>query len=108
MKDCIPIYEIVYCNNRLLAMAAGVFFHNKVFALNSEIYQTSQRSLSVSSVHRRQSLIDLVTFYMEGELHYHASYLVDSLIDFTPFLKDWQTMVDLLLSDESKKIFFMF
>lgn len=45
---------------------------------------------------------DLLTFYIEGEVHSHPAYLVDALMDMAPFIKDWNTMVDILLSDYCK------
>lgn len=30
LKDCVPIYELVYCNHRGLAQAAGEFLNTKV------------------------------------------------------------------------------
>lgn len=30
LKDCVPIYEMVYCNHRGLAQAAGEFLNTKV------------------------------------------------------------------------------
>lgn len=52
----------------------------------------------------RQLLKDLVAFFIDGDVHRHPAYLVDSLIDICPMLKDWHTMVDILLSDECIKI----
>lgn len=36
-------------------------------------------------------------------MHNHAAYLVDALIDTSTFIKDWSTMVDILLSDYCKE-----
>lgn len=94
------ICELVYCNNRALATAAGEFLNAKVFLPNIENYQ--KEGSNSSDLWRIQSLKDLATFYIEGELHTHSAYLVDSLIDTVPMLKDWQAMVDLLLMDESE------
>ncbi|KAK6047599.1 STAG domain protein [Cooperia oncophora] len=101
LKDCVPIYELVYSNHRGLAVAAGEF-------LNTKVFQHSQRgrASNVSTTGRggmgdnAKLIQDLIQFYIEGECHEHATYLVDALIDTNPMIKDWQTMVDLLLSDE--------
>ncbi|KAL6727688.1 hypothetical protein Aduo_009542 [Ancylostoma duodenale] len=102
LKDCVPIYELVYSNHRGLAVAAGEF-------LNTKVFQHSHRG-RVSSVtnsggrsgmgDNAKLIQDLIQFYIEGECHDHATYLVDALIDTNPMIKDWQTMVDLLLSDD--------
>src|SRR5690606_15644316 len=42
---------------------------------------------------------DLVQFFIESELHEHGAYLVDSLIDSNPMMKDWECMTDLLLEE---------
>ena len=43
--------------------------------------------------------IDLVQFFIESELHEHGAYLVDSLIESNPMMKDWECMTDLLLEE---------
>uniref|UniRef100_A0A1I7XVF4 STAG domain-containing protein n=1 Tax=Heterorhabditis bacteriophora TaxID=37862 RepID=A0A1I7XVF4_HETBA len=102
LKDCVPIYELVYSNHRGLAVAAGEFLNTKVFQ-----HAQRNRACSVMSSGSRggmgdsAALIkDLIQFYIEGECHDHASYLVDALIDTNPMMKDWQTMIDLLMSDD--------
>ncbi len=42
---------------------------------------------------------DLVQFFIESELHEHGAYLVDSLIESNPMMKDWECMTDLLLEE---------
>jgi len=39
----------------------------------------------------------LVQFFIESELHEHATYLVDSMWDQHPMMKDWECMTDILL-----------
>ena len=90
LKDCVPIYEAVYSSNRLLAVAAGEFLNTKVFQGTQEIGDNRNKIL----------ISDLILFYVEGEVHSHAAFLVDSLIETSPMIKDWATMVDMLLSDE--------
>lgn len=36
---------------------------------------------------------------MGGQLHEHGAYLVDSLIESNPMMKDWECMTDLLLEE---------
>jgi cohesin complex subunit SA-1/2 len=40
-----------------------------------------------------------VQFFIESELHENGAYLVDSLIESNPMMKDWECMTDLLLED---------
>jgi len=42
---------------------------------------------------------DLVQFFIESELHEHGSYLVDSLIESNPMMKDWECITDLLIEE---------
>ena len=42
---------------------------------------------------------DLVQFFIESELHDQGAYLVDSLIESNPMMKDWECMTDLLLEE---------
>lgn len=42
---------------------------------------------------------DLVQFFIESELHEHGAYLVDSLIESNPMMKDWECMTDLLIEE---------
>ncbi|KAL3102248.1 hypothetical protein niasHS_003657 [Heterodera schachtii] len=98
---CVPLYELVYCNNRQLATAAGEFVNAKLFSTAADnSLLTSSTSLLPPPAENRQLIKDLVTFFIDGAVHRHPAYLVDSLIDICPMLKDWSTMVDILLSDE--------
>ncbi|VDK69070.1 unnamed protein product [Litomosoides sigmodontis] len=97
LKDCVPIYEMVYCNHRGLAQAAGEFLNTKVFQNLQVLAPEKNRS----NDNAKQLIIDLVQFFVEGDCHDHAAYLVDALIDTNPMIKDWKTMADLLLSGEA-------
>ena len=44
----------------------------------------------------------VVQFVMEGEFPEHATYLVDSLIDTHPLMKDWVCMTDLFLEEAGR------
>uniref|UniRef100_A0A7E4VDZ8 SCD domain-containing protein n=1 Tax=Panagrellus redivivus TaxID=6233 RepID=A0A7E4VDZ8_PANRE len=90
VSDCVPIYEAVYSSNRALAVAAGEFLNTKVFPGAQE----------AGDFHNKTMLSDLILFYVEGDVHKHAAFLVDALIDTAPMIKDWATMTDMLLSDE--------
>lgn len=91
LKDCVPIYETVYCTNRPLAVAAGTFLNARVFQPVDEEGTPVDKQLLIQN---------LVAFFIEGEVHNHSAYLVDALIDTNPIIKDWSTMAEMLLSDE--------
>uniref|UniRef100_A0A1I7V1P6 SCD domain-containing protein n=1 Tax=Caenorhabditis tropicalis TaxID=1561998 RepID=A0A1I7V1P6_9PELO len=93
IKDTIPLYELVYASSRQLAVAAGQFLNTKVLS-NPEKPGKTPNSKNVPLIN------DLTTFFMEGDLHEHGTYLVDALFDTNPLVKDWATMADILLSDE--------
>jgi cohesin complex subunit SA-1/2 len=86
-NDCVPIYEQVYSANKQLAVASGEF-------LNSKFFEGSREG------HNKELISDLILFYVEGEVHTHAAYLVDALLEISPIIKDWVSMTEMLLSDE--------
>ncbi|EGT43670.1 CBN-SCC-3 protein [Caenorhabditis brenneri] len=95
IKDTVPLYELVYASNRQLAVAAGQFLTAKVL-LNAEKPGKTPNANNVPLIN------DLTTFFMEGDLHEHGTYLVDALFDINPIIKDWATMADILLSDKNE------
>ncbi|CAD6186981.1 unnamed protein product [Caenorhabditis auriculariae] len=90
VQDCVPIYELVYCNHRTLAVAAGEF-------LNTKVFQNAKKGGKTADANNAALIKDLIQFYIEGECHDHATYIVDALIDTNYIIKDWATMIDLLL-----------
>ncbi|KAI6224359.1 SCD domain-containing protein [Aphelenchoides fujianensis] len=69
LKDCVSIYETVYCSNRPLAVAAGEFLNVRVFQGVDE---------SGQPLDSRSLIQNLVAFFIEGEVHNHSAYLVDA------------------------------
>lgn len=100
-RDCENIYELVYCTNRNLAQAAGEFLSQKLFQIDLNATVTKSRKGKKRS-ENTPLIRDLVQFFIESELHEHAGYLVDSLWDVSPMIKDWECMVDLLLEEAGK------
>ncbi|CAD5230132.1 unnamed protein product [Bursaphelenchus xylophilus] len=86
VDDCATVYEAVYCANRALAQAAARFLDARLFG-NSE---------------PKKIIKNLLQFYSEGEVHDHGAYLVDSLIEVTPAVKDWKVMGELLLENDDE------
>ncbi|CAH0694379.1 unnamed protein product [Spodoptera exigua] len=97
-KDCENVYELVYSSCRGVAAAAGEFLNVRLF--RSEEPPPPARSRRGKLRLPNTPLIrDLVQFFIESELHEHGAYLVDSLIESNPMMKDWECMTDLLLEE---------
>lgn len=96
-KDCESIYELVFVSNRGVAQAAGEFLNERLFQVDDSVEYRSRRGKKLSA--HTPLVRDLVQFFIEGEFHEHATYLVDSLIDTHPMMKDWGCMTDLLLEE---------
>lgn len=96
-KDCESIYELVFVSNRGVAQAAGEFLSERYFQVDDSAEYRSRRGKRLSP--HTPLVRDLVQFFIESEFHEHATYLVDSLIDVHPMMKDWECMTDLLLEE---------
>lgn len=97
-KDCENVYELVYSSQKGVAQAAGEFLNVRLFKPEEhpEVYRSrrgKQRGPNTPLIR------DLVQFFIESELHEHGAYLVDSLIESNPMMKDWECMTDLLLEE---------
>lgn len=97
-KDCENVYELVYSSWRGVAAAAGEFLNVRLF--RAEPAPAPARSRRGKARLPSTPLVrDLVQFFIESELHEHGAYLVDSLIESNPMMKDWECMTDLLLEE---------
>lgn len=97
-KDCEHVYELVYATHRHLAQAAGEFLNERLFQVDESVGSSRSRRGKKRSFHT-PLIRDLIQFYIESELHEHGAYLVDSLIESHPMMKDWECMTDLLLEE---------
>ncbi|XP_045516953.1 cohesin subunit SA-1 [Pieris brassicae] len=97
-KDCENVYELVYSSWRAVASAAGEFLKWRLFRDDSPPPAARSRRGKVR-LPNTGLLRDLVQFFIESELHEHGAYLVDSLIESNPMMKDWECMTDLLLEE---------
>lgn len=97
-KDCESIYELVFCNHRQVAQAAGEFLNERLFQVDPNAPPARSRRGKKRSIHT-PLIRDLIQFFIESELHDHGAYLVDSLIDSHPMMKDWECMTDLILEE---------
>lgn len=97
-KDCEHVYELVYSSHRAQAQAAGEFLNERLF-LPDNMMHVIRTKRGKKRLPNTPLIRDLVQFFIESELHEHAAYLVDSLIDSNEMMKDWECMTDLLLEE---------
>lgn len=98
-KDCEHVYELVYSSHRAVAQAAGEFLNERLFQPDEEAVQGLRTKRGKKRSINTPLIRDLVQFFIESELHEHGAYLVDSLIESNPMMKDWECMTDLLLEE---------
>lgn len=98
-KDCEHVYELVYSSHRAVAQAAGEFLNERLFQPDEESVQGLRTKRGKKRSVNTPLIRDLVQFFIESELHEHGAYLVDSLIESNPMMKDWECMTDLLLEE---------
>ncbi|XP_047741436.1 cohesin subunit SA-2 isoform X1 [Hyalella azteca] len=98
-KDCEHVYELVYSSHRAVAQAAGEFLNERLFIPEDEAGEVTRTKRGKKRRPNTPLIRDLVQFFIESELHAHGAYLVDSLIDSNPMMKDWECMTDLLLEE---------
>lgn len=98
-KDCELVYELVYSSHRAVAQAAGEFLNERLFVVDEGAVENVRTARGKQRQLNTPLIRDLVQFFIESELHEHGAYLVDSLIESNPMMKDWDCMTDLLLED---------
>merc|ERR1712045_248241 len=98
-QDCERIYELVYCSHRAVAQAAGEFLNVRLFTADEEMDPDIRTKRGKRRLENTPHVRDLVDFFIESELHEHGAYLVDSLIESNPMMKDWECMTDLLIEE---------
>lgn len=102
-EECTDICELVFMENRGISHAAGQFLCQ--YLLSDEFIEKA-KTMKVNPGERRPSeahiiLKELLRFFTEAKIHEHAPYFVDALWDYTPVLKNWQAMTQLLLDEPS-------
>jgi cohesin complex subunit SA-1/2 len=98
-KDCELVYELVYSSHRAVAQAAGEFLNERLFVVDEGAVENIRTLRGKQRLPNTPLIRDLVQFFIESELHEHGAYLVDSLIESNPMMKDWECMSDLLLEE---------
>ena len=98
-KDCEHVYELVFATNRAVAQAAGEFLNERLFQVDDQANENLRSRRGKKRSPHTPLIRDLIQFYIESELHEHGAYLVDSLIESHPMMKDWECMTDLLIEE---------
>lgn len=98
-KDCENVYELVYSSWRGVAAAAGEFLNVRLFRPDAAAPAPLRSRRGKQRLPATALVRDLVQFFIESELHEHGAYLVDSLVESNPMMKDWECMTDLLLEE---------
>lgn len=98
-KDCELVYELVYSSHRAVAQAAGEFLNERLFVVDEGQVEGIRTARGKQRGANTPLIRDLVQFFIESELHEHGAYLVDSLVESNPMMKDWECMTDLLLEE---------
>ena len=93
------VYELVYSSHRAVAQAAGEFLNERLFVVDEGAVENIRTARGKQRQPNTPLIRDLVQFFIESELHEHGAYLVDSLIDSNPMMKDWECMSDLLVEE---------
>ncbi|CAI7999749.1 Cohesin subunit SA-2 [Geodia barretti] len=93
----------MFVESRSVSHTAAEFATRYLF---SDDFMTRARGAKVPKGHKKPvdaqiKLVELVRFFMEVNIHQHATYFVDSLWDNTDVLRDWEAMVGLLLDDKA-------
>merc|ERR1719288_657254 len=91
--------ELFTSSHRAVAQAAGEFLNERLFLPDEEAVRDLRTKRGKKRLPNTPLIKDLVQFFIESELHEHGSYLVDSLIESNPMMKDWECMTDLLIEE---------
>lgn len=98
-KDCENVYELVFSTHRAVSQAAGEFLNERLFQVDEEATANLKSKRGKKRSVYTPLIRDLIQFFIESELHDHGTYLVDSLIESHPMMKDFECMTDLLIEE---------
>jgi hypothetical protein len=98
-EDVESVYQLVFCTSRVVSHAAGEFLIHQL--LSEEQLKAKRQEIGVDEISKSElHLLQLLEYFTEAGLHHHTEFYVDSLWSHCPALKEWETMTDMLLSDE--------
>ncbi|GAB6024214.1 hypothetical protein CHUAL_008913 [Chamberlinius hualienensis] len=99
VKDVEHVYNLVYTSHRAVAQTAAEFLNKQIFTPNEDNFKGLKTKRGKKRRINTPLIRNLVQFFIDSELQEHCPYLVDSLIELNPMMKDWKCMTDLLLEE---------
>jgi len=99
-EDCSQVEQLVFCDQRRIAHAAGEFLALRIIRLS---LAASPRKIKGSKEQylQQMNIKAILEFFIKTEIHQHCTYIVDSLWEHTDILKDWKALTNLLLHQNS-------
>ena len=95
--DCSQVEQLVFCDQKRMAHAAGEFLALRIKRLSIEASPKKIKKGTRDQYLRQMNIKAIIGFFVKTEIHEHCAYIVDSLWDHTDLLKDWKTMTNMLL-----------
>lgn len=99
--DCSQVEQLVFCDQRRMAHAAGEFLALRIIRLSIEASPQKMLKGRKEDYLRQMNIKAILDFFIKTEIHDHCAYIIDSLWEHTNLLKDWKTMTNLLLDSDS-------
>jgi len=99
--DCSQVEQLVFCDQRRMAHAAGEFLTSRILRLSIEASPKKLKKHDKEEYLQQMNIKAILNFFIKTEIHDHCGYIVDSLWEHTELLKDWKTMNNLLLDSNA-------
>ncbi|KAF7992287.1 hypothetical protein HCN44_001612 [Aphidius gifuensis] len=98
-EDRETMYKLIFVKDRSIAQAGGEFLNQAIITDIKNIPDNEKQRYKNKKLNNILYLKSLVMFFIESEFLQHGNYLVDSMINATSTLKDWQCMTYMLLDE---------
>ncbi|XP_066922254.1 cohesin subunit SA-2-like isoform X2 [Clytia hemisphaerica] len=99
-EDCSQVEQLVFCDQRGIAHAAGEFLALRIIRLSLAASPKKIKG-SKDAYLEQMNIKAILEFFIKTEIHQHCTYIVDSLWEHTDLLKNWKTLTNLLLHQNS-------
>ncbi|XP_065680400.1 cohesin subunit SA-2 isoform X4 [Hydra vulgaris] len=96
-EECSLVEQLVFCDQRKIAHAAGDFLALHIDQLSSEATPTKMKKGQKEEYLCQMKIRAIIDFFLKTEVHDHCAYIVDSLWEHANLVKDWKTMTSMLL-----------
>ncbi|XP_065644555.1 cohesin subunit SA-2 isoform X6 [Hydra vulgaris] len=96
-EECSLVEQLVFCDQRKIAHAAGDFLALHIDQLSSEATPTKMKKGQKEEYLSQMKIRAIIDFFLKTEVHDHCAYIVDSLWEHANLVKDWKTMTSMLL-----------